>query len=265
MQKDAQGQPTNLIGLDGVDLDRVLKMADGNTGEFAQRFPLVWDLLGRTHAAYAQLWRITEHDDREDRLLPRMFITRGHAGFCAAIRLATGGQFSETFPIIRVAIENAWYALHIAMDPNGTSRARIWLCRNDDAQALKACKAEFTVARVRATHEQHDSATARQMHALYETMIDYGGHPNMRGMLTGFDCVDSPGITTFLTPLLSVEALPMVLATRMAVAVAIGSFHIHRLIYPERVQISGFRKEIDELGDGLNSVYKPFIASSPTG
>lgn len=262
MEKDDQGQPKDLVGLDGVDLGRILLMADANTRDFAQRFPHVWKLLEDTQAAYAQLWRITEHDDREERIIPRMFMTRTLSAFCAAIRLSTGGQFSETFPILRVAIENAWYALHIGKDPDGARRARIWLSRNDNDQALKACKIEFVVSRVRATHEEHDPASAKQLQTLYETMIDYGGHPNMRGVLTGFDLVVSPGTATIFTPLLSVEALPMVLATRMAVAVAVGGLHVYRLIYPERVQISGFRKDIDGLGDKLNAIYKPFLSGS---
>jgi hypothetical protein len=178
-----------------------------------------------------------------------MFITRTHAAFIAAVRLPTGGFMYETCPVLRVGIELAWYALHITKDPEGTKRARIWLCRDDSQEALKAFTNEFQVGRVRTTHEAHDAASAKQLHELYKTMINYGVKPNHLGMMTGLGRTQEPGTTTFLLSLLSVEELPMVLATRMAVAVSVGGLHVFRLIFPERVAIAGLRRDIDILGE----------------
>jgi hypothetical protein len=37
---------------------------------------------------------------------------------------------------------------------------------------------------VSATHESVDPASARQLHELYEQLIDFGAHPNQMGNLT---------------------------------------------------------------------------------
>ncbi len=42
------------------------------------------------------------------------------------------GQASEASLLLRGAIEQSWYALYMAKDPNPDNRVRIWLKRNDD-------------------------------------------------------------------------------------------------------------------------------------
>jgi hypothetical protein len=101
----------------------------------------------------------------------------------AAVRLAMSGQILEPYVLLRAAIEQSWYALHIAKDPSPPDRSALWLNRNVDAESKERCKEEFTARRVRVTHEALDAESAGRLHRLYEVTINFGAHPNSAGIL----------------------------------------------------------------------------------
>jgi len=114
--------------------------------------------------------------------------------------------------------------LHIAMDPNLTERLEIWLRRNENEAAKAKCKAEFTVAKVRQTHEMLDANTAQELHGIYENLIDFGAHPNQFGVMTSMKKKsESEKQINFSVGILYPEPLPVLFALRIAVGCAIGS------------------------------------------
>lgn len=242
-----------------LSLADVLVTAEGNVAQVAKNHPAVFKVLSRLHDAFMALQRCIRHDADETRLLPRFLMTRSHASIVAAIRLACGGSTAEVFPLLRLTIEQAWYALHVASDPHGTRRARLWLCRNDGKEEMGRCKAEFTISNVRATHEARDSETARVLRQLYETMIDYGAHPNQLGLRTGLTTTESDGETTFWIAILNDDELTKVLSLRMVVAVGLGALHAFNQIYPDRFRTAGLRAEMDALGEEFTAVFQPFV------
>src|SRR5205823_2004225 len=116
-------------------------------------------------------------DSLNSRLLPRLFVVRAHSAFLGATRVALSGQVPETFCLLRLAIELAWYALHIADDAS-SRRAKIWLARGDNDAATHACRTNFTVKNVHATHQRLAPARAVSARRLYDLLIDLGAHPN---------------------------------------------------------------------------------------
>jgi hypothetical protein len=48
------------------------------------------------------------------------FVTRAFSAYLAGTRLALSGQVAEAFAPLRVAIETAWYGLHVSADPEST-------------------------------------------------------------------------------------------------------------------------------------------------
>jgi hypothetical protein len=164
-------------------LSTFLKNAEYNDRVSALNLASVYALLKRVHAAFGRVQSAVEKDNRKHLLIPRFLVVRTHSSFLAAIRLGMSGQLSESYVLLREAIEQAWYALHIARDPRPPDRTTVWLCRNDDQASKAKCKTEFTVRNVRSTHESVDPETAKQLHDLYETMIDFGAHPNQMGLL----------------------------------------------------------------------------------
>lgn len=171
------------------------------------------------------------------------------------------GQVSEAFLLLRGALEQSWYALHMAKDPNGDARVEVWLRRNDDDQATSRCRSEFTVKNVRTTHEHLDQAAAFQLHSIYESLIDHGAHPNQMGVLTGVTQQESASQVDYKVNIFCADELSVMAVLRLAVAVAIGSLKIFALIYPERFALIGLGDEIVRLVAELNSGFKRYSST----
>jgi len=149
--------------------------------------------------------------------------------------------------------------LHIAKDPKPPNRAKVWLCRNENKASKAKCKNEFTVANVRSTHGSLDSVTAKQLHQLYETMIDFGAHPNQLGVLVEVSKLETEQEINYRVGILFPQIVPLVATLRMAVTMAVGALKVFQLIFPERFKIMGLDKEIKVFVSELNSVFKPYV------
>jgi len=219
----------------------------------------IYTLLQKIHGAFQRVGETVEKDKREELLVPRFLMIRTHSAFLAAIRLAMSGQLSESYSVLRAAIEQAWYALHISKDPQPTNRAKVWLCRNDNQASKSKCKKEFTISNVRSTHESLDTITANQLQQLYETMIDYGAHPNQSGMLMAMSMTEKEKEINYKVGILFPETVPLITTLRMAVAVAVGALKVFQLIFTERFKIMRLDEEIKALVNQLNTIFKPYL------
>jgi hypothetical protein len=242
----------------GDSLSQFMCDADYNARVTAANYPTVFDLLRRVHDTFKRAEDAVEKDSGWLRLIPRFLLIRTHSSYLAAIRCGMSGQLSEAFIVLRGAVEQAWYALHMAADPDGDRRLQIWLRRNDDEQGTQRCKAEFTVKNVRTTHESLDVASAKEMSFVYAALIDYGAHPNQMGVLTGVRTVESAQQIDYQVGILYPAELPVMATLRLAVAVAVGALKVFQLIYPERYSFVGLDQELRLLVNELNSRFKPY-------
>lgn len=240
-------------------LSTFFQAAEDNDRLTSLKFPSIYKLLQRVDAAFRHVEEATEKDDRDELLVPRFLIARTHSSFLASIRLAMSGQFPESYAILRVGIEQAWYALHIAKDPHPPERVTVWLRRNDDQSSKSRCKNEFTVQNVRSTHESIDSVTAKQLHELYEKMIDYGAHPNQISLFAAMSESETEQETTFTLGILFREPVPILATLQMAVAVAVGALEVFHRVFPERFRIMSLDREIKALVGELNSAFKMYV------
>jgi hypothetical protein len=255
---------------DNDPLSAFFKDAEYNDRVTALKFPKVFNMLGRVHILFKLFEEAIEMDNRQEYLVPRFLLVRSHSSFLAAIRLAMSGQVSEAFPVLRSAIESTWYALHIAKDPKGTKRSEIWLRRNENEAAKAKCKSEFTVAKVKQTHEALDANTAKELQGIYENLIDYGAHPNQFGVMTSMKKKSEyDKQVDFSVGILYPECLPVLFAVRMAVGVAIGALKTFQLVFPERFTLAGIDLKVEELIAEANALFKTYAPKSsntdPTG
>jgi len=241
------------------DLATLLSMAEFNTRAGSHNVPEIYALLERLHRAFVLAREAVEKDDRQELLIPRLLLVRAYASFLASSRLSLGGQLLETYVVLRAEIEQAWYALHIAKDAAPPTRAEVWLRRNEDPTALGRCKNEFSVRNVRTTHEAVDEGTARDLHALYERLIDFGGHPNQFGLLSGLTKSEAEKATTYHVPVLCADALPLATTLHAVVAVAVGALKVFQMIFPTRFQLVGLDTEIPGLVTKLNTLFKRYL------
>jgi hypothetical protein len=243
-------------------LSNFFSEAEYNERVSALNLAPIYTLLQRLHATFRRVEETVEKDNREEFLVTRFLIVRSHSSFLAAIRLAMSGQLPESYTVLRAAIEQAWYALHMAKDPQAPHRAEVWLRRNEDEVSKSKCRSEFTVANVRATHESLDSVTAKQLHQLYETVIDFGAHPNQLSVLMAMRKAATEQAINYQVGILFIDIVPLVATLRMAVAVAVGALKLFQLIFPERFKLMGLDEEITVLVSELNSVFKPYMQQS---
>jgi hypothetical protein len=225
------------------------------------KLPDVYALLQRVHAVFQQVAAITEKEHHENLLPTRFLMARAHAAWLAATRHGLSGQVVEAYPVVRAVVENSWYALHLAKDPNPPARVEIWLRRNDAAAAKARCKNEFTIAAVRATHTALDPAAAAALQALYDRTIELGGHPNERGVLAAMTRTDIDHERIFGVVFLTDNPVLIALALKSSVEAAVGALKTFRLIFPERFTIMGMDDEIEKLVGELNIVFKLYITS----
>jgi hypothetical protein len=78
--------------------------------------PALYALLQRVHDVFERVAAITEKESNEHLLPTRFLMARAHAAWLAAVRLGMSGQVVETYPLVRMVVENSWYALHLAKD-----------------------------------------------------------------------------------------------------------------------------------------------------
>lgn len=122
--------------------------------------PDVYALLQRAYSCFLKAQEITEKDKNPNLLPTRFLMARPHSAWLAAVRTALSAQTVEAYPLLRaVIIEDAWHALHLAKNPAPPARADVWLRRGESDNPKRLCKAEFTVAKARATHRALDAAT----------------------------------------------------------------------------------------------------------
>lgn len=99
--------------------------------------------------------------------------------FLAGARMALSGHSAAVFPLLRTALESASYAMIIERDP---TLIDVWTNRHQSEADKKASRNAFTFER----GAIHLKGLAPEIYGLakqaYEGAIDYGAHPNVKGV-----------------------------------------------------------------------------------
>ena len=88
-------------------------------------------------------------------------------------------QVPETYIILRSALENALYGYYFHCSP---ASRKTWLRRHDNAEYKKKVKNEFQIRRLLIELAKSSRFQAQKLEKLYDRTIDYGAHPNERGL-----------------------------------------------------------------------------------
>lgn len=167
------------------------------------------------------------------------------------------GEALEAQAVLRVAIEQAWYALHIASDPAPPTRAKIWWNRDDSPDATRACQNEFKVGTVRGTHERIEPDAAASMKRLYDDAITLGAHPNPGGVMSALFIETSDSETTTLgVGILHPEPVLVLSAIKAAVDAVMGLTKTVSLIYEAAFQRAGLAPEFNALRGHTAEVFR---------
>ena len=105
--------------------------------------------------------------------------------FLSSIRVAMSGHGAAMFPLLRTALEASCYALLIG---DSDEYREIWLKRDSTPEARKLCRRKFGSAvpdaakRIQAKSWAAPNTEAWIRQA-YDEAIDFGGHPNPKGVM----------------------------------------------------------------------------------
>lgn len=255
-------EPPRLSDWADDEFSQFFKMAQFNERAAALNVSAIFNLMRQVDDAFRLATDAVERDSQAVLLVPRWLLVRVRSSVLAGYRLAMSGQIPETFPVLRAAIEQTWYAIHIATDPTPPSRAETWLRRGDDDQATARATQEFGVGPVRRSHEAVDAETAKQLHWLYKQTIEFGGHPNQLSMFSAMGRAEDGKQVQFQIGILYPQPVPLIMTLRMAVAIGIGALKAFARIFPERFVIVGLDNKIGNLVAGLNTVFKPYASDA---
>lgn len=243
-------------------LSRFLHDAQYNERIGPLNLPGPFALLQRIDLALRRAEEAVEKGGSTASLLPSLLLVRSHSSFLGGTRLAFSGELTEANAVLRIGIEQAWYALHVAKDPAPFKRAEVWLRRDEGDEGKKRCREEFQVGGVRATHLAVDPTAAAQVGRLYERTIDYGAHPNLMGLLMGMGMAEAEGQTTYRPTVLTGDTVPVALTLQTAAAMGVAALKVFRHVFEKRFELSALDVETDQLAQGVDSVFKPY-ASGP--
>lgn len=185
----------------------------------------------------------------DDELVSALLIPFAHNYFLGGIRLVTGGQLPVTYAVLRGCLENALYAYHISNNPN---TSEIWINRNESPEELKKCKATFKPSVILNLLEKNESNLGNRAKSLYEHQIEFGAHPNPRGLLQDLktsnevESGDWKFIYEFITDAKR-EPGPFVICLNAVCKTGLISLEIFSKILPLRFEIIQLTDKIDRL------------------
>lgn len=201
-----------------------------------------FDLLLKINDAFK---KIGENLDNAGNPLAPALLHRSHSAFLASCRLAMSGQAVETFPLLRSCLEYALYALHINENP---AFAEVWIRRHENAESLRKVKRSFQHKRVMETLLNCNAALHSDLSQLYERTIDFGGHPNERGVSSSTAMKTEGEAIVIRNQLLHGDSLALDHALITTAQIGLGSLMVFRLIFRERFDLLGISDTIDSLG-----------------
>ncbi|MFG6667087.1 hypothetical protein ACGK9R_08250 [Halomonas sp. HNIBRBA4712] len=156
-------------------IESYMAAADETTAELlASHDPIVAAL--REYDTYFRegLWR-----QYQPSAVPLMLCMNAYQLFLASSRMALSGHCAAVFPLLRTALESAAYASLMTQKPE---LQEVWTRRHHGEAEKKACRKAFTFEKAIGVLKDR----APDIHALavlgYEGAIDYGAHPNVKGV-----------------------------------------------------------------------------------
>ena len=237
-------------------LSEFLQVAHENAFHVFTRHRPVFDLIALIHATFDVAVGIAA---RAEPQWLAFFVGRSHSAFLAASRLALSGQVAESFAPLRVAIETAWYALHVSADPEGTERMKVWLSRDDSEETKWKTIKEFRAGEMKATHADRDPETARILEGLYERCIAFGAHPNPSGVLTSIIRHEDEKTLTHNILYLNAQVLPLMFALKTGAEVATSILRLFGIMYPREYLQAEMPARLDLIIGKLNTVFQPYV------
>ena len=174
-------------------------------------------------------------------ILSVLLLHRSHAAYLAACGTSMAGQVPETFVLLRSCLEYSGYALLIHRD---NELGVLWLNRHEDQAAFRKMRKEFQAIKVERTIIAVDAELGRIYSDFYNRAVDFGGHPNTRGVTGSMKMEETPDLKQYLQVYLHGDDMARRHALQSTAQVGVCSLHIFQHILPERFMLLGIRDRL---------------------
>lgn len=156
-------------------LDAYLAAADETTAELlSSNDPLVAAL--REYETYFREGLWLQH---QLPALPLVLCINAYQLFLAGLRMALSGHCAAVFPLLRTALESAAFASLMTHKPEFQE---VWTHRHQGKDENKACRKAFTFEKAIKLLKERAPDIHELAAQAYEGAIDYGAHPNIKGV-----------------------------------------------------------------------------------
>lgn len=167
------------------------------------------------------------------------------SAFLAAVRLCTGGQSFETTTVLRQMLECTLYALHLFKNPRDN---KIFENRDKSPESRKLAQDIFKAGQIMENilnTKMKNAQCASNCRSLYDSLIDFGAHPNFSGVYSGVRVSEtSKDATTYEIPYAALNDPFSPLARKLVKDTAYICLIIFQLMDPKSFEASGVTKEL---------------------
>lgn len=170
-------------------------------------------------------------------VVPVLLYLRSFNAFRASVMVGLS-MANESFALQRSCLENAGYAKIVMRD---VKLSALWLQRDHN---LAEVRKQFTNRAVREAIATDDEPLSKVYQDLYERSIDFGAHPNEKGVL-GSVVPTSVNTGTMQVTLLGGDNLQLQHGLKSCAQAGICSLKIFNLIFPDHFAKANFATNIE--------------------
>lgn len=229
------------LGWGSDSLSSFMIMAEENGYATFQNAKPYYEKLSKIHDIFKKAIDAMYNSSSWFELL--LFI-KAHSAFLAASRLGIATQVVEASPLIRVIIENSLYGFFLHKHPE---YSKTWLKRHESAETKKEVKKIFIVKTMLDTLKSADQTLGQIAEKLYDQSIDYGAHPNEKGLTMTLKYTESDSHVQYDVMHLTDNPVAIAFCLKFIAQSAVLCLKILELILPERFRITGLDIEINNI------------------
>jgi hypothetical protein len=236
-------EPPSGWGSDSVS--EFISRANQNTYATFVKHPRVFGKLRLINDIFLE---VEQHWTKQDDHLSSFFFLRSHAAYLGALRFSLSCQVPEAFLVMRGCLESALYGAFVQGNP---ARQQIWFDRDKSASARKRMREQFKINKIFEHLETIDPKTCLVARDLYDSTIDYGGHPNRKAILGGIRRKEEGDIVHLGMEVITDDNVFSRLALKRNMQVGLCALMIHRNEHVQRYNLLGLTSRLSRLKRGL--------------
>ena len=204
-----------------------------------------WKRLVEINDLFALVYDYVENSKEHFSLL---FFLKARSAFFAALRLGTATQISETYMVLRGALENALYGWYLHKNPD---LQKVWLKRHENDDFLKQVKKEFQIWKILDLLKKNAPEEGRIARLLYDRCIDFGAHPSELSLSSSLKITETEKMVKFDVSFLTSDETTIMLCLKTTAQVGCSCLKILELVMPVRFRIAQLDVKLKEALRGL--------------